>query len=141
LLGPTVGVSVVLAVCGLAVWGAALWFSWSGECPGAGSGGEGLGNGVAVWPPAAECVDRHGNAFWHQALPWATWVVVMLIAVAALTLLVGLIVAIRDLLRPSAASESPSLGVLEASYAHEGHPRPPARDERGRERDPPAIAA
>jgi hypothetical protein len=144
LLGPTVGVSAVLAICGLALWGAAVWLSWGGECPGAASGGKGLGKSVAVWPPAAECVDQHGNSFWHQALPWATWVVAILVAAAALILLMGLVVAIRDLLRPAPAVSAAPLSLLETSHAQQGLPqgRAGVRDEgEAAEPDPSAIAA
>ena len=143
LLGPTVGAAVLLGVSALIVWAVALWLSWGGECPNPSAQG-GLGKGIHVWPPAAQCVDHHGNAFWHQALPWAPWVVGVLIAAAAAILLTGLAVAIRDLRHPTPAAPPRSLPALEASYAHGGPPAdPPAvRGDAARdERDPPAIAA
>jgi hypothetical protein len=143
-LGPTVGVAVVLAVSALSLWGVALWLSWGGDCPGAGSQNAGLGRGVSAWPPAAQCLDSQGNAFWHQALPWATWVVGLLIAAAAAVLLTGLIVAIRDLRRPVPAA-SPRAGSLRWASFPPGGPddgRPLAVDEAAdAERDPPAMAA
>jgi hypothetical protein len=144
LLGPTVGVAVVLAVSALIVWAVALWVSWGGECPGPSAQSGGLDKGIAVWPPAAQCVDQHGNAFWHEALPWAPWVVGILIAAAAAILLTGLVVAIRDLRRPAPAALPDSLALLETQFPHHGPPGdpPPSREEAGRaERDPPAVAA
>ena len=73
-----------------------------------------------------------------------TWVSTILVAAAAVILLIGLVVAIRDLWRPAPAVSSRSLRLLEASYAHEGLPQEQSgsRDAaRGAERDPPAIAA
>jgi hypothetical protein len=142
LLGPTVGMAVVLAFSALAVWGAALWFSWGGECPGSSAQSGSLDKGISVWPPAAECVDQQGNSFWHEALPWATWVAAMLVAAAAVILLTGLVVAIRDLRRPAPAV-SPHVALLEASFADDrrGGPSRPREEAARAEREPPAIAA
>jgi hypothetical protein len=142
-LGPTVGVAVVLAVSALSLWGVALWLSWGGDCPGAGSQNAGLGRGVSAWPPAAQCLDSQGDAFWHEALPWATWVIGVLIAAAAAVLLTGLIVAIRDLRRPAAVASPRALGLRQAPFPQggpgDGHRL--AADEAAAERDPPAMAA
>jgi hypothetical protein len=143
LLGPTVGAAVLLGVSALIVWAVALWLSWGGECPNPSAQSGGLAKGIHAWPPAAQCVDHHGNAFWHQALPWAPWVVGVLIAAAAAILLIGLAVAIRDLRTPAPAPPR-SLPALKASYAYGGPPAdPPAAhgDADHDERDPPAIAA
>ena len=144
LLGPTVGAAALFGVSALILWAVALWSSWGGECPSPGAQSGGLAKGIHVWPPAAQCVDHHGNAFWHQALPWAPWVVGVLVAAASAILLTGLAVAIRDLRRPTPAAPSRSLPALEASYAYGGPPADPpaARGDAVRdERDPPAIAA
>src|SRR5206468_508992 len=95
LLGPTVGSAAVLAVCALVLWGVALWVSWGGSCPNSSATTGGLDKGISVWPPAAQCTNANGGTFWHQALPWATWVIGALILIAAAVLLTGLIVAIR----------------------------------------------
>jgi hypothetical protein len=144
LLGPTVGTAVVLATAALLTWGAALWVSWGGDCPGPGTKGGALGKGIQAWPPAAQCVDQHGNSFWHQSLPWAPWVVGMFVAAAAAILLTGLVAAIRDLRRPVPVTSPHSPALLEARFAPRGNPdnRPQARGEAAdAERGPPAIAA
>ena len=144
LLGPTVGAAVLLGVSAVILWGVALWLSWGGECPNPSAQSGGLGKGVHVWPPAAQCVDHHGDTFWHQALPWAPWVVGVLVAAAAAILLTGLAVAIRDLRSPAPAAPPRSLPLMEASYAYGGPPTdPPAAsgDDERDERDPPAMAA
>jgi hypothetical protein len=129
LLGPTVGAAAVLALCALVLWGVALWVSWGGSCPNSGKTTGGLDKGISVWPPAAQCTNASGGSFWHQALPWATWVIGALILVAAAVLLTGLIVAIRDLSRTSPAAEGPVPPRLEAS-PNGGPPRgAPARHE------------
>ena len=97
-----------------------------------------------MWPPAAQCLDRQGEPFWHEALPWATWVIGVLIVAAAAILLTGLIVAIRDLRRPAPIASSQSVAFLEASLPRGGpvgghraaHDRAASA-----ERDPPAMAA
>jgi hypothetical protein len=114
LLGPTVGSAVVLAISALVLWGAALWVSWGGSCPSSGQTTGGLDKGISVWPPAAECTNAHGGTFWHQALPWATWLIGALILAAAVVLLTGLIAAIRDLRRPAPAGADGSLRWIEA---------------------------
>jgi hypothetical protein len=121
LLGPTVGSAVVLAVCALVLWGVALWVSWGGSCPSSSKITGGLDKGISVWPPAAQCNDAHGGTFWHEALPWATWVIGALVLAAAAVLLTGLIVAIRDLSRPVGA-EGRGLRQLEASSPYGGAP-------------------
>ena len=108
LLGPTVGAAVLLGISAFILWAVALWLSWGGECPQPSARSGGLDKGIHVWPPAAQCVDQDGSAFWHQALPWA-WAVGVLIAAAAAILLIGLAVAIRDLRDPTPAA--PSRGV------------------------------
>jgi hypothetical protein len=144
LLGPTVGLAVVVATGALILWGVALWFSWGGECPAPGSSGGGLDKGISVWPPAAQCLDRHGETFWHEALPWATWVIGALIVAAAAILLTGLIVAIRDLRRLAPIASPQSVAFLETSLPS-GGPVDGQRAARGEaasaERDPPAMAA
>jgi hypothetical protein len=114
LLGPTVGSAVVLAVSAFVLWGIALWVSWGGSCPNSIETGGGLDKGVSVWPPAAQCATTHGGTFWHEALPWATWVIGGLIVTAAGVLLIGLIVAIRDLRRPATATAVASMPRLGA---------------------------
>lgn len=144
LLGPTVGAAVVVATGAFILWGVAIWLSWGGDCPGSGAGGGGLEKGIAVWPPAAQCLDRQGDPFWHQALPWAPWVIGVLITAAAAILLTGLVVAIRDLRRPAPVSSARALPLLEASFPSGGPAgghRERHDDARGAERDPPAMAA
>jgi hypothetical protein len=144
LLGPTVGAAVLFGVSALVLWAVALWLSWGGECPNPSAQSGGLAKGIHVWPPAAQCVDHHGNAFWHEALPWAPWVVGVLIAAAAAILLIGLAVAIRDLRSPTRTAQGRSLPALEASYAYGGPAADPsaARSDADRdEGDPPAMAA
>jgi hypothetical protein len=121
LLGPTVGAAVVLAVCALVLWGVALWVSWGGSCPNSGRTTGGLDKGISVWPPAAQCTNAHGGTFWHEALPWATWVVGAMVLAAAAVLLTGLVVAIRDLSRPAPAG-GPALRQFRASAPHGGTP-------------------
>jgi len=97
-----------------------------------------------VWPPAAQCVDSHGGTFWHEALPWATWLIGALVVAAAAILLVGLLVAIRDLRRPAEAGARRPLTVLEAPLPHGGPAGgdPPRRsDFDPDERDSSAMAA
>jgi hypothetical protein len=115
LLGPTVGSAAVLAVCALVLWGVALWVSWGGSCPNSGATTGGLDKGISVWPPAAQCTNANGGTFWHQALPWATWVIGALILLAAAVLLTGLLVAIRDLSRKAPAAAGPVRPRLQAS--------------------------
>jgi len=144
LLGPTVGAAVVVAAGALIVWGVALWFSWGGECPSRGAAGGGLDKGISVWPPAAECLNRQGDPFWHEALPWATWVIGVLVVAAAAILLTGLIVAIRDLRRPAEAGSAHPLTRLEASLPSGGpvgSRRTAGEEAASAERDPPAMAA
>jgi hypothetical protein len=143
LLGPTVVAAAVLAVFALVLWAVALWVSWGGECPNSSPRSGGLDKGISVWPPAARCLDPHGNSFWHQALPWAPWAIGVLVLAAAAILLTGLVVAIRDLRRPAAVGPPRSLATLGAL--------PPAQPPRGQhcaskeaasaDRDPPAMAA
>lgn len=143
LLGPTVGSAVVLAIAGLIVWGVALWVSWGGSCPGSSPTDGGLDKGISVWPPAAQCTNAHGGTFWHEALPWAPWVVGALILAAAAVLLTGLIVAIRDLRRPAPVSAMPSTFRSYASAPHHGptggYPR--TGGDEGDDRDQEALAA
>ena len=142
LLGPTVGSAVVLAVSALILWGIALWVSWGGSCPSSSSTGGGLDKGISVWPPAAQCTNAHGGAFWHEALPWATWVVGALIVAAAAVLLTGLIVAIRDLRRPAAGSaEATSQSYAAVPHGGPTGGYPSARGDEGDEQDRQAIAA
>lgn len=144
LLGPTVGAAVAFTLAALIVWAVALWFSWGGECPTPTAQSGGLDKGIAVWPPAAQCVDQHGSTFWHQALPWAPWVVGILIAAAAVILVTGLVAAIRDLRRPAPAASPRTVTLLEASFPSGGpvgDQRPPRDDAASAERDPPAMAA
>jgi hypothetical protein len=122
LLGPTVGSAVVLAAGALVLWGIALWVSWGGSCPTGSNTRGGLDKGVSVWPPAAQCTNAHGSTFWHQALPWATWVIGALVLAAAAVLLTGLIVAIRDLIRPAQPAGNPALPGLQASPPYGGTP-------------------
>ncbi len=122
LLGPTVGSAVILAISALVLWGVALWVSWGGSCPNSSQTTGGLNKGISVWPPAAQCTNAHGGTFWHQALPWATWLIGALVLVAAAVLLTGLIVAIRDLRRPAPAAESASLRRLEPAAPYGGAP-------------------
>jgi hypothetical protein len=141
LLGPTVGSAVVLAIFALILWGVALWISWGGSCPNASQTTGGLDKGISVWPPAAQCTNAHGGTFWHEALPWATWLIGGLILAAAAVLLTGLIVAIRDLRRHAPAA---SLRRLEAAPPHAGAPdgsRAPRREVDADEDDGRAIAA
>jgi hypothetical protein len=144
LLGPTVGAAAVLGVFALILWGAALWASWGGGCPNPGPASGGLDKGISVWPPAAQCVDAQGGTFWHEALPWATWLVGALVVAAAAILLVGLIVAIRDLRRQGPVAPSQSSALLEASLPHggpAGGDPPIRRDVATDERDSSAMAA
>jgi len=141
LLGPTVGVAVFLAVSALIVWGVALWFSWGGECPSPSAQSEGLSKGADVWPPAARCIDPQGNAFWHQALPWAPWVIGFLVIGAAAILLTGLLVAIRDLRRPAPVAVPRSLELLQASFPGDRPSGGEHAEAAPAERDPSAIAA
>jgi hypothetical protein len=122
LLGPTVGSAVVLGVSALVLWGIALWVSWGGSCPDSAHTVGGLDKGISVWPPAAQCPNGHGGAFWHQALPWATWLIGALVLAAAAVLLTGLIVSIRDLRRPAPAAEGLDGGGLEAAPPYGGGP-------------------
>jgi hypothetical protein len=143
LLGPAVAVAVVLAVLALILWGAALWVSWGGGCPNPSAGGGGLDKGIAVWPPAAQCLDAHGNPFWHQALPWAPWAIGVLVMTASATLLTGLVVAIRDLRRigaPGTPRSVTTLGALPPGQPPHGRRQAP-EEAASAERDPPAIAA
>jgi len=112
----------VLAVSALALWGIALWVSWGGSCPNSGQPTGGLDKGISVWPPAAQCTNAHGGTFWHEALPWATWVVGALVLAAAAVLLTGLIVAIRDLRRPVPAAEGAGERWIEAASPYGGTP-------------------
>jgi len=121
LLGPTVGLAVVLTISALVLWGVALWVSWGGSCPNASQTMGGLDKGISAWPPAAQCTNAHGGTFWHEALPRATWLIGALILAAAAVLLTGLIVAIRDLRRPAPARRA-SLGRLEAAPPYGGAP-------------------
>jgi hypothetical protein len=144
LLGPTVGAAAVLAISAFVVWAVALWASWGGGCPQPDPSGGGLDKSISVWPPAAQCVDRHDGAFWHQALPWAPWLIGVLIAAAAAILLVGLIVAIRDLRRPAPAATRLPLTLMETSVPQGGPAggHPPTRgDAEADERDSSAMAA
>jgi hypothetical protein len=144
LLGPTVGSAVVLAVCALVVWGIALWVSWGGSCPNASQTTGGLDKGISVWPPAAQCTNAHGGTFWHEALPWATWLIGALILAAAAVLLTGLIVAIRDLVRPSPAAETARPRRLESIPPDAGGPdgNPEAgRETKAEEAERRAMAA
>jgi hypothetical protein len=134
---------VVFAAGALILWAVALWVSWGGECPTPSPRDGGLDKGISVWPPAAQCLDRSGDPFWHQALPWATWIIAVLIAAAAAILLAGLVAAIRDLRRPAEPASPRAIRLPEPSF---GHPGPvgdrPTRDDASRaERDPPAMAA
>ena len=134
----------MLAAGALILWGIALWASWGGSCPQPNAGDGGLDKGVSVWPPAAECVDRHGGAFWHQALPWAPWLIGALIATAAVVLLIGLAVAIRDLRRPATGALAETVSAREAWVTDRGPggDLPPTRGEvQADEREPPAMAA
>jgi hypothetical protein len=103
----------------------------------------GLDKGIAVWPPAAQCGDPQNGTFWHQALPWAPWVIGVLIAAAAAILLIGLLVTIRDLRRPAPVAAPRAISLLEGSLPHGGPAGgPPTRgDVEAGERDPPAMAA
>jgi hypothetical protein len=144
LLGPTVGAAAVLAVSAFVLWAVALWASWGGGCPQPNPSGGGLDKGISVWPPAAQCVDRQDGTFWHQALPWAPWLIGVLIAAAAAILLFGLIVAIRDLRRPAPAAMAGALTLMETSVPHDGPTGgdPPRRgDVEADERDSSAMAA
>src|SRR4051812_2360149 len=107
LLGPTVGSAVVLAVFAFVLWGVSLWVSWGGSCPNS-EASAGLDKGISVWPPAAQCANPHGGTFWHEALPWATWVIGGLIVIAAALLPTGPIVAIPDLPPPPPGAAAPA---------------------------------
>jgi len=122
LLGPTVGSAVVLAVSAFILWGLALWLSWGGSCPNSGETSGGLDKGISVWPPAAQCTNPHGGTFWHEALPWATWLIGALILAAAVVLLTGLIVAIRDLRRPVPATHRAAMPLLRPTGPYAGPP-------------------
>jgi hypothetical protein len=143
LLGPTVGAAVVLAVCALVLWGIALWVSWGGECPQASQLNGGLDKGISVWPPAAECTDSQGGTFWHEALPWAPWLIGSLVIAAASVLLTGLVVAIRDLRRPAPAATPSAVALFEAPLPQGGPAgdSPTRGDLEADERDPTAMAA
>jgi hypothetical protein len=144
LLGPTVGSAVVLAVSALILWGVSLWVSWAGDCPGGSKLDEGLDRGITVWPPAAACSGGGGTTFWHQALPWAPWVIGFLVTGAAAILLTGLIVTIRDLRRPTPATTPGPIPVLERPLPDRGpsggHPYPHG-DVEADGRDHSAMAA
>jgi hypothetical protein len=141
LLGPTVGSAVVLAVFAFVLWGVALWASWGGSCPNS-EASAGLDKGISAWPPAAQCANPHGGTFWHEALPWATWVIGGLIMIAAAILRTGLIVAIRDLRRPAQVAAAPTAPLRDASLPgggpSGGYPTTRGDDD---ERDQRAIAA
>jgi hypothetical protein len=92
---------------------------------------------VSVWPPSAQCTDHGGGTFWHQALPWAPWIIGILVLAAAAILLTGLVATIRDLRRPAPEPQLGTVSVLEAPLPGRGpaggHPsaRPDAEaDER-----------
>jgi polyferredoxin len=144
LLGPTVGAAVALAVLAFIVWAVALWVSWGGSCPQASAANGGLDKGISVWPPAAQCGDGQGGLFWHQALPWAPWLIGALIAAAAAILLFGLLVAIRDLRHPAPAAAPRSLSLLETPMTG-GRPTgggpPPRREDEADDHDSSAMAA
>ena len=135
----------MLAGAALILWAVALWASWGGDCPASARLDEGLDRGIAVWPPAAECPGGgSGATLWHQALPWAPWVIGVLIAAAATILLIGLVVTIRDLRRPALATTPGALSVLEGPLPGRdpsGHDPYPRGDIDADERDPPAMAA
>ena len=135
----------MLAGAALILWAVALWVSWAGDCPGSGRLDEGLDRGIAVFPPAAECpAGGSGATFWHQALPWAPWVIGFLIAAAATILLTGLIVTIRDLRRPAPAATPGALSVPEGPLpgrGPSGQDPYPHGDVEADERNPPAMAA
>ena len=143
LLGPTVGAAAVLAVAALILWAIALWVSWGGECPQASQLNGGLDKGISVWPPAAECNDAKGGAFWHEALPWAPWLIGALVIAAGSVLLTGLVVAIRDLRRPAPAATPSAVALFEAPLPHDGPAGDPPSggDLEAEERDPRAMAA
>jgi hypothetical protein len=145
LLGPTVAAAVVFAVFALMLWGAALWVSWASDCPRGFRLNEGLDQSIRVWPPAAECTGGTGDAtFWHEALPWATWLIGALVVVAAAILLFGLMVAIRDLRRPTPSSASSFPPLPETSLPRGGPAggnSPMRRDVNADERDSSAMAA
>jgi hypothetical protein len=89
-------------------------------------------------------VDRQDGTFWHQALPWAPWLIGVLIAASAAILLVGLIVAIRDLRRPAPAAMPEALTLMETSVPHgdpTGGGSPTRGDMEADERDSSAMAA
>jgi len=132
-----------MAISAFVLWGVALWVSWGGSCPNASQTTGGLDKGISVWPPAAQCTNAHGGTFWHQALPWATWLVGALILAAAAVLLTGLIVAIRDLRRPAPSPERASLRRFEAAAPHGGAPdgHPAAHEVGPGEDDGRAMAA
>jgi hypothetical protein len=135
---------VVLAVSALILWAVALWVSWGGECPQPSQANAGLDKGISMWPPAAQCVDQGNATFWHQALPWAPWVIGVLVLAAATILLIGLVVAIRDLRRPAPAASPHAVSLVEATIPGGGPAggHPSARGDLGAdERDPPAMAA
>jgi hypothetical protein len=133
----------VLAVSAFVLWAVALWASWGGGCPQPNPSDGGLDKGISVWPPAAECVDRQDGTFWHQALPWAPWLIGVLIAAAAAILLVGLIAAIRDLRRPAPATMPRALTLMETSVPRGGPTggRPSTHGDEAGERDSSAMAA
>jgi len=99
----------VLAVAAFVLWGIALWVSWGGSCPNSAHTTGGLDKGISLWPPAAQCPTGHGGTFWHEALPWATWLIGALILAAAVVLLTGLVASIRDLRRPAPVAEGTGL--------------------------------
>jgi hypothetical protein len=131
----------VFAVLAFVLWAAALWTSWGGSCPLPSPQSGGLDKGVSVWPPAAQCIDKQGDPFWHQALPWAPWVIGALILSAAAVLLAGLIVAIRDLTRPTAAAEEPARMRATTSLDGPAGGYPTRRRDDGGERDQEVLAA
>jgi len=144
LLGPTVGVAVVVAAGALILWGVAIWLSWGGDCPTSGAGGGGLEKGISVWPPAAQCLDQQADPFWHQALPWAPWVIGALVLAAGAILLTGLLVAIRDLRRPVAVPSGHPVSAVEtwpSSGGPSGSQAYARADTASTDRDPPAMAA
>jgi hypothetical protein len=130
----------VFAFLAFALWAAALWTSWGGSCPQPSPQSSGLDKGISVWPPAAQCIDKQGDPFWHQALPWAPWVIGVLILSAGAVLLAGLIVAIRDLRRPAPVAAGSAMRLLETSSTG-GGPSGGRQDLEDDEQDRSAMAA
>jgi hypothetical protein len=126
------------------LWGIALWLSWGGSCPNSAHTTGGLEKGISVWPPAAQCPTSHGGTFWHEALPWATWLIGALVLVGAAVLLTGLVVSIRDLRRPAPAAESMGLRQVEPAPPYgdgpDGH-RAAWQEAEAEEDDGRAVAA